>query len=165
MRWDAFAAACPRIAEIARERFARDELVMIATLRADGTPRISATEPDIAADRLCLGMIWQSRKALDLQRDSRIVLHSVPSDRLNPGGDVKLTGRAVEETDPDVRRSYRRALRARIDWAPAEPSFHLFSVDILEAAYMRFGDEPAAFHWDERRGFRVLEHPDIPPDS
>lgn len=160
MRWDEFEAACPQIATLAGERFASDELVMIGTLRADGTPRISGTEPDIAADRLCLGMMWQSLKARDLLRDPRLTVHSVPSDRFNPGGDIKLTGRAIEESDRDVRDEYRRAIRARIGWAPDEPRFHLFSVDIAEAAYIRFGEDPVAWHWDESRGFRELRHPD-----
>jgi hypothetical protein len=110
-------------------------------------------------------MMWQSRKAHDLLRDPRITVHSVPSDRMNPGGDVKLSGRAIEETDPEVRRVYRGVLKARIDWAPDEPHFHLFSVDITEAAYMRFGDDRVALHWDERRGFRELRHPDVPEGS
>ncbi len=64
-----------------------------------------------------------------------------------------------------MRQIYRQVLRARIDWAPDEPSFHLFSVDIIEAAYVRFGDEPIAWHWDEHWGFRALEHPAVTPGS
>lgn len=164
MRWDAFETACPQIADLARERFATDEVVMIGTLRSDGSPRISGAEPDLAADRLCLGMMWQSRKAHDLKRDPRITIHSLPSDRLNPGGDVKLTGRAIEELDPDVRAEYRRVVAARIDWSPNEPEFHLFSVDIAEAAYIRFGHDPVVWHWDEESGFRELRHPDAPSE-
>ena len=92
-------------------------------------------------------------------------MHSVPSDRMNAGGDVKLSGLAIEETDLDVRRIYRDVIRARIDWAPDEPNFHLFSVDITEAAYMRFGDDRLALHWDPERGFRELRHPDEPEGS
>ena len=165
MRWDEFAVACPRIAELAQDRFAADQVVMVGTLRADGSPRVSGQEPDFAADRLCLGMMWRSRKALDLMRDPRIIVHSVPSDRMNPGGDVKLSGLAIEELDPEVRQTYRGAIKARIGWAPDEPSFHLFSVDIREAAYIRFGTDRIALHWDEARGFRELRHPDAHDDE
>jgi len=71
---------------------------------------------------------------------------------MNPGGDVKLTGLAIDERDPDVREAYRRALRARIEWAPDEPEFHPFSMDVREAIYLRFGEEPVAWSWDEARG-------------
>jgi hypothetical protein len=160
VRWDAFETACPRIAELARDRFSGDQVAMVGTMRADGSPRISGQEPDFAADRLCLGMMWRSRKALDLLRDPRITVVSVPSDRMNAGGDVKLSGLAVEELDPDIRKIFRETIQARIDWAPDEPNFHLFSLDVREAAYMRFGDDRLALHWDEARGFRELRHPD-----
>lgn len=52
---------------------------------------LSACEPDLVDGRLCLGMVWMSRKAIDLRCDSRIVVHSVPSDRLDSGGDVRHT--------------------------------------------------------------------------
>jgi hypothetical protein len=160
MRWDAFTQACPRIAEIAARRFADDEVVMLGTIRADGSPRLSPCEVDLAADRLLFGMMWHSRKAQDLLRDPRLVVHSVPQTRMNPGGDVKLRGLAVDERDPQVRETYREALLARIDWAPDEPGFHLFSLDVREAVFMRFGDGSVAWRWDEAGGFRELRHPD-----
>lgn len=160
VRWDAFERACPQIATLARERFATDEVLMLGTVRADGTPRLSPCEIDLAADRILFGMMWRSRKALDLLRDPRLVVHSVPKTRMNPGGDVKLSGLAVDEQDPEVRVRYREAIRARIDWAPDEPGFHLFSLDVREAAYVRFGDDSVAWRWDERDGFRELRHPD-----
>jgi hypothetical protein len=39
MRWEDFAAACPEIAGRAEERFRRQELCMLGTLRADGSSR------------------------------------------------------------------------------------------------------------------------------
>jgi hypothetical protein len=162
VRWDGFRATCPQIAELAAARFARDELVLLGTIRADGSARISPCEVDIAAERLCLGMMWQSRKALDLIRDDRIAVHSLPAGRMNPDGDIKLTGHAVEETDLGIRDEYRSAIKARIDWAPDEPSFHLFSLDVGEASFIRFGEEPLVWAWDAAHGFRELPHPDEP---
>lgn len=160
MRWDEFAAACPTIAELADERFRTDQLVMLGTIRPDGTPRISPSEVDFAEGRLLLGMMWRSHKARDLLRDPRLAVHSVPSDKDNPGGDIKLYGRAVEEHDAEVRSAYREAILARIDWAPEEPNFHLFSFDVREAGFIRFGDAPLAMAWDDERGFRDVRHPD-----
>ena len=157
MRWDAFEEACPEIATLARERFARDELVMLGTLRADGSARVTPCEIDFAAGRLFLGMMWRSKKALDLLRDPRVAVHSVPSDRMNPGGDVKLHGRVVDERDPEVRAAFREAILARIDWAPDEPEYHLFSLDVETAGYTVFGETSYALAWDPSRGLRELE--------
>ncbi|MDP9297120.1 MAG: pyridoxamine 5'-phosphate oxidase family protein, partial [Actinomycetota bacterium] len=63
MKWVEFEQACPQIASLARERFAKDELVMLGTLRSDGSPRISPCEIDIVEGHLCLGMMWRSKKA------------------------------------------------------------------------------------------------------
>ena len=159
MRWDEFERACPEIATIARQRFETDQLVMIGTLRRDGSPRISPNEVDLAAGRLFVSMMWRSRKALDLLRDPRVAVHSVTSDRDGGQGDVKLYGRVVDEQDPDVRAAFREAIRARIDWAPDEPNYHCFSVDVEQAGYIRFGDDKAALAWDPERGLRRLSHP------
>jgi pyridoxamine 5'-phosphate oxidase-like protein len=160
MRWSGFEAACPRIAALARDRFTADELVMLGTIRADGSPRISGNEADFVDGHLFLGMMWESRKALDLRRDPRCTVHSVPHTRMNPGGDVKLSGTAYEVSDLGVRTAYRDAIRRRIDWAPDEPRFHLFGIDVERAAYIAFGHDPVALAWDVDQGFRELRHPD-----
>jgi len=161
MRWDAFVEACPEIASLARERFRSDELVMLGTLRADGSPRISPCELDLAEGHLFFGMMWRSKKALDLLRDPRLVVHSVTTERAGTDGDIKLYGRVVDERDPGIRDAFREAIRARIDWAPDEPNFHCFSVDIEAAGYTRFsaegeGAENRALAWDPERGLREL---------
>ena len=140
MRWDAFEDACPEIAEIARERFALDQLVMLGTIRRDGSPRVSPCECDFGAGRLFVSMMWRSKKALDLLRDPRIVVHSVTSNKEGTDGDVKIYGRAIDERDPEVREAFREAIRTRMDWAPEEPDYHCFSVDVSGAGYVRFGD-------------------------
>ena len=157
MRWDTFIQTCPEIAELAEARFRADELVLLGTIRADGSARISPCEVDFAEGRLLLGMMWRSKKALDLQRDSRIALHSVPSDRMNAGGDVKLYGRVVDERDSDVRAAFRETILARIDWAPDEPEYHLFSLDVEEAAYTVFGEGSQALTWTPGSGLRTLD--------
>lgn len=157
MRWDAFEQACPEIATLARERFTKDEVVLVGTIRRDGSPRISPNECDFTAGRLFVSMMWRSKKALDLLRDPRVVIHSTPSDRMNPGGDVKLYGRVVDEQDPAVREAFRESIRARIDWAPDEPEYHCFSVDVVAAGFAVFGENSHALAWDATRGLRRLE--------
>jgi hypothetical protein len=163
MRWDAFEEACPQLASIARDRFAADEVVMLGTVRSDGSPRLSPNEVDFAEGRLCLGMMPDSLKARDLRRDPRLLVHSVPQGRMNPGGDIKLRGLAIEETDLGFRETYRRTILDRIGWAPDEPDFHLFTLDVRDAVFIRFGEERAALRWDEANGFRPIRHPDDQP--
>jgi hypothetical protein len=160
MRWDEFERACPQIAGIARERFAEDELVILGTIRPDGSPRVSPNEVDFAEGRLFLGMMWRSQKALDLLRDPRITVHSVPGGRMNPGGDVKLYGTVVDERDPVVRDAFRAEIRRRIDWAPDEPNYHLFSLDVRQAGFISFGDNRRILAWDVDGGYREPRHPD-----
>ena len=159
MHWDEFAAACPEIAALGEERLRRNELCLVGTLRQDGSPRISPSEPDFAAGHLLLGMMWQSRKALDLLRDPRCVIHSCVSDRMGSEGDFKLYGTAVDIQDPALRETYRRTILARIGWEPEEPNYHLFAIDIASAGFASFADEHYALAWDPKNGLRRMELP------
>jgi hypothetical protein len=160
VRWEDFARACPEIAEHAAERFRRQELCMLGTLRADGSPRISPCELDFAAGHLILGMMWQSRKALDLLRDPRCVVHTCTTDRMGTEGDTKIYGRAVDVDDPELRQTYRDTVKERIDWAPDEPNFHAFSIDVESAGFITFAEPKTVISWDPGRGTRVLPFPD-----
>jgi hypothetical protein len=160
MRWEEFAAACPEIAPLAAERFTTRELCLVGTLRADGSPRITPCELDFAAGELMLGMMWQSRKARDLVRDPRCVLHSCTTDRMGTEGDAKIYGRAVALTDPALRAAYQTAVKARIDWAPDEPNFHVFAIDVRSAGYITFSEPRRVLAWDPDRGTRELPFPD-----
>ncbi|MEP7022370.1 MAG: pyridoxamine 5'-phosphate oxidase family protein [Actinomycetota bacterium] len=52
-------------------------VVLVATIRRDGTPRLSPVEPFVMEDDLWLSMLWHSTKAADLLRDPRILVHSI----------------------------------------------------------------------------------------
>ena len=160
MRWGEFAGACPEIADRAAERFRGRELCMLGTLRADGSPRISPCELDFVGGELILGMMWQSRKARDLLRDPRCVLHSCATDRMGTEGDAKIYGDAVDVQDPELRQAYREAVKARIDWAPDEPHFHAFAIDVHSAGFITFAEPRIVLTWDHERGIRTLPFPD-----
>ena len=131
--WSDVEAEAPELAALAR-RFL-DALVhkTLATLRRDGSPRISGTEVVFAEGELWLGSMWRSLKALDLQRDPRFALHSGSADPPEWTGDAKLAGRAEEVTDPG-----RKATIIGDDAPPG--SSHLFRADITELAVVRLGD-------------------------
>src|SRR5436190_11648785 len=155
MRWEDFAASAPDLASLGEKRFERSGLCLVGTLRTDGSPRISPVEPYLAAGHLFLGMMPNSRKALDLLRDPRLVVHSVTVDREGTEGDFKLYGRAVDVRDQALRDVYADAVQAKIDWRPTDP-YHLFSVDIESAGYVVFGDLRHGLAWDPVRGLRRL---------
>ena len=140
MNWQEFSANAPQLAALGEERFNRTGLVLLATLRKNGWPRISPVEFVITGGKLYLGMIWQSRKALDLLRDPRCSLHSAVSDRNGTEGEFKLYGHAVEIKDLPERRRYSEALYDKIGFKPEEPEYHLFSIDIESASFAAIED-------------------------
>jgi len=137
--WAAFRRGDPELASLAETRMAEDGLVLVGTLRANGWPRISPVEPLVVGDDLYLGMMWRSRKALDLLADPRCVVHTTVHDRDGTQGDVKVYGLAVDVGDPDERARYGAALQEAIGWRPGG-DFHLFAVDITEVGYFRVVD-------------------------
>jgi len=64
----------------------------IATLRRDGSPRISGTEYRFTEGELWFGSMHGAMKALDLRRDPRFALQSAPADPPGWDGDAKLAG-------------------------------------------------------------------------
>jgi hypothetical protein len=157
VRWDEFTAACAELASLGEKRLRARELCLLGTLRKNGYPRISPVEPEFVDGELMLGMMWQSPKARDLLRDSRCVVHSVVSDREGTEGDFKLYAHARESQEPETRQRYRETIKARIDWEPEEPKFHLFALDIDSAGFVIFGKERYGLAWDAERGLRRWE--------
>ncbi len=135
MIWEEFALQAPGLAARGRDRIERSGLILLGTLRKNGWPRISPVEALIVDGHLYLGMMWQSRKAVDLLRDPRCTVHSVVSNRDGSEGEFKLYGRAVDIRDAALRERYANALHERIGWRPEEPEFHLFSIDIQSASF------------------------------
>ena len=140
MTWEEFKLSAPDLAYEGEARFERTGLVLIATLRKNGWPRISPVEPLITGGHLYLGMMWRSRKALDLLRDSRCTVHSAVSNRDGSEGDFKVYGRAVEINDPEIRRRYCDALYEKIEWKPEDEEYHLFAIDVESAALVTLQD-------------------------
>jgi hypothetical protein len=166
MRWGEFTVACPELAEIARRRLNERHLCLVGTLRADGWPRITPVEPYVVDDELMIGMMWRSRKAADLLRDPRIVVHTIVTDWEGIEGDVKLYGVAEDVRDHDRRVALFRTIDAAHGWQPDpdEPEddseYHIFALDIRRAGYTRFGETTwEAWSWDPERGLRTQERP------
>lgn len=133
--WEEVIAAAPDLSAAVRQLFDAHKHKALATLRRDGSPRISGTEVSFRDGELWLGMMDQSRKALDVQRDPRLALHSPMLDEEMAEGDAKIAGRAIEVHDPAARR-------ALIADGPDPGPFHLFRVDVTELVRITLGGDP-----------------------
>ena len=101
--WQEIEKDAPEFAERVRERFAAGIHKTIATLRADGSPRISGSELEIADGEVTFGMMGGSLKLADVRRDNRVAVHSPTLDPPKDGvwlGDAKFAGRAIATRRP-----------------------------------------------------------------
>ncbi|MEV1246120.1 pyridoxamine 5'-phosphate oxidase family protein [Nonomuraea sp. NPDC050022] len=143
--WKEFEIQAPELAAVARGLMERHKHKVLATLRKDGSPRVSGTESRLDGGELWMGSMPGAVKALDLRRDSRMAIHvtSPDPDEADPSswaGDVKLAGRAVEVTDPKVLAEAG---------LPSTDS-HLFRIDLSEVVWTRVeGDELVIDTWHE----------------
>ncbi|WP_406412620.1 pyridoxamine 5'-phosphate oxidase family protein [Streptomyces halstedii] len=158
--WEDFRTEQPAFADTARERFQQYRHHVLATLRKDGSPRVTGLGVAFGRGELWLGMMPNSRKALDLRRDPRFSLQANPG----PGaemadGDVRVSGRAFEVTDPAVRAGYAE------DTSPPEP-FLLFRAEPDEVVRTGLdGQEIVLQVWRPGRPLRTLRRTgdDTPP--
>jgi Pyridoxamine 5'-phosphate oxidase len=147
--WKDLEQAEPEFAARVRRLFDAGRHKTIATLRADGSPRISGIECEFADGELRFGSMPGARKGADLRRDPRFALHG-PVSHPEPGkeaewpGEAKIAGRAV----------------------PAGPvtegaaAGDLFTADISEAVITHLNPEATLLvieSWTPRRGLRVTE--------
>jgi hypothetical protein len=143
--WQEIEKTAPEFAERVRERFAAGIHKTIATLRADGSPRISGSELEIADGEVTFGMMDGSLKLKDLRRDNRMAVHSPTLDPPKDGvwlGDAKLAGRAVETAPPEK---------------DAQPDGNYFRLDITEVVLTYVGtpaDHLVIESWHENKGYR-----------
>ena len=156
MHWSELERAQPGLARLGRERLLAPGVVLVATIRRDGTPRLSPVEPFVMDGDLWLSMLWRSTKAADLLRDPRILVHSVVTGRDGGEGEFKIRGTARAEHDPEVRRRYADAVTADLGWSPTPDRFHLFAVSLDDVTFIRYDDATGDQHvamWPPAREF------------
>jgi hypothetical protein len=147
--WGEIEREVPDLAALARGYLDAFTHKTLATLRRDGSPRISGTEVDFGDGEAWLGSMWQAVKARDLQRDPRFALHSGSRDPdAGWDGDAKLAGRAIEVDD--------EAKKARRNHADEQTGpWHLFRLDITELVIVALNEDRSKLvirSWHEGRG-------------
>ena len=105
--WEAMEKAEPEFARRVRLLFDAGRHKTIATVRSDGSPRISGIECEFAEGELRFGSMTGARKGDDLKRDPRFALHG-PTFHPEEGkesdwpGEAKIAGRAVPAPDGEM---------------------------------------------------------------
>lgn len=143
--WDVFEQEASDLAAAIRKRFEAAKTHVLATVRKDGSPRVSGSEVDFRGPYLSFGSMIDARKAKDLQRDGRCAIHAHPCE----GGDAKVTGVAVEVRGPE-KAAYTTG---------SEPAgdFHAFRLDLTEAVLTAVeGDELVVTRWRQGEGVKVF---------
>jgi hypothetical protein len=142
--WREFEAEVPEFAGRVRERLDARKHKTLATLRRDGSPRISGIECEVEDGELRFGAMWQSVKALDLLRDPRFALHSGSDDPPDWPGDAKVAG----------------VVRAEVRESADHGRYHVFAADIHEAVLIGLNDPRDKLvieSWNEGRGLSRRE--------
>ena len=141
----------PEFAARVRTAFDAHAHKFLATLRADGSPRISGIEMQFVAGEPWLAGMPGSVKFTDLRGDPRFALHSGSNEPDAFDADAKLSGRATQVTDLDERGRYAAAAGV-----PAEHmGFELFRIDLDQVVLTALNDEKNALvisSWRPGRG-------------
>jgi hypothetical protein len=151
--WGQFEQAEPEFAGRVRQLFEAGRHKTIATLRADGSPRISGIECEFADGALRFGSMTNARKGADLKRDPRFAIHG-PTFHPEEGkesewpGEAKIAGRAVLEG------------AIATDDGAEQPEGEMFSADITEVVVTALDDAATKLvveSWTPGRGLRRVE--------
>src|ERR1700730_9724800 len=151
--WRDVERAEPEFAARVRRLFDAGRHKTIATLRADGSPRISGVECEFADGELRFGSMPGARKGADLRRDPRFALHG-PTFHPEEGkesewpGEAKVAGRDI------------LARPVTADEAGERPDGELFVADITEVVITGLNAEATKLvveSWTPERGLRRVE--------
>lgn len=146
--WKEILEAEPAFARRVQELFDAGRHKTIATLRADGSPRISGIECEFADGELRFGSMPGARKGADLRRDPRFALHSPTSDPVEGKeaewpGEAKISGRAI----PDETGATR-------------DGGEMFHADVTEVVLTGLNDDASRLvieFWSEIGGLKKVE--------
>jgi hypothetical protein len=150
--WEVFERAEPEFAGRVRKLLDAGRHKTIATLRTDGSPRISGIECEFTDTDLRFGSMAGARKGADLGRDPRFALHG-PTFHPEEGkerdwpGEAKIAGRAIAAGPVTTE-------------ADDPPDGEMFVADITEVVITALNAEATKLvveSWTPDRGLRRVE--------
>ena len=147
--WRDVEKAEPEFARRVRALFDAHRHKTIATVRADGSPRISGVEAAFEGGELVFGSMPHARKGADLRRDPRFALHSATVDPVEGAeaqwpGEAKVSGRAL----------------AAAPVAEGSDDGDRFHADIAEVVHTHLNEEATMLvveWWTPARGLQRIE--------
>ena len=148
--WQTVEEAVPELAQRARALFDAGRHKTIATLRADGAPRISGIECEFTEGQLRFGSMTGSAKSADLHRDPRFAIHG-PTFHPEDGAQAEWPGEA---------KVAGRAVPARPVLADGVEHGELFTADITEVVVTGLNDDATLLvveWWTPTDGLRRVE--------
>lgn len=153
--WGEVATAAPDLAAAVAARFAAHPHHVLATLHADGRPRVNGTNVFVADGRLWIGSMPGARRVVDLEERGWCALHSAPLDGTLPagGGDARVEARAVR-LDADEAAALLATAHPGGDAPPVGDVFELLvvSMSLLEVD----GEELVLRRWSPDRGVTTV---------
>jgi hypothetical protein len=145
----------PEFAARVRAAFDAHGHKILATLRGDGSPRVSGIEARFRDGELWLAGMPRSVKFTDLRRDPRMALHSGSDEPDDFRADAKLSGRAVEVTDAAQLATFADGAEVPEGARP----FELFRVDLDQVVLTALSDARDALvitSWRPGRGLQTM---------
>ncbi len=149
--WSEIEQAHPDFAARVRERFEVGRHKTIATLRSDGSPRISGIEADFVDGELRMGSMPESRKGADLARDPRFALHG-------PTGNPPVGEESTWEPEAKITGTVRSGGAILDDDGAVQGEW--FLADITEVAVTGLNDDATMLRiewWTSTAGLRSVE--------
>jgi hypothetical protein len=141
--WRSFEEEAGSLASFGRDRI--DQRVsFLATVRADGGPRVHPVTPWVGDGRLYVRMYPTSPKAADLERDPRFALHSMMDNDDGIGGEFVVHGHAARVDPPEEIASAYAAIGG--PWA--DRTYVLFELEVDDVMATEYaGDDPVRRRW------------------
>ncbi|MEV6280838.1 pyridoxamine 5'-phosphate oxidase family protein [Nocardia sp. NPDC051832] len=157
--WSEFVQEAPKIASVFHRRHkATGNLCLLATLRADGSPRISPIEPRVFDGMLVIAGMPNTTKFQDLERDPRFCLHTATVDTMVGDGDAKLFGTVTDLPDKEVHARFAQDLFEESGFDIRGQEFdHFYVADLSGASCVEATDDQLAITiWKPGEGERVV---------
>jgi hypothetical protein len=130
----------PEFAARVRAAFDARAHKVLATLRADGSPRVSGIEMSFVAGEPWLAGMPASVKFEDLRRDPRFALHSGSAEPDAFSADAKVSGRAIQVTADTERAAFAKDAGIPVE----NMDFELFRVELEQVVLVALNDEKTA---------------------